>query len=244
MGSIRTQDDVFVLDTQSSDVVYVPPSASELPGRLDRICEFANGESSDELFLHPVVRAILLHHQLAYDHPFADGNGRTARALFLWSILRSGYSWFRSLSISRAVHRARARYYRSFLYVQSDAGDVTYFVRQQMSCIEHEIERLAAFLERRAQLERWLLEKQAVAEGLNARQLALVEHALAHPEAAFTAGEHARYHGVTQPTAWKDLKTLSEMGLLKETKSGRKSIYRPSGKLRALTEERAGMVGR
>ena len=42
------------------------------------------GEDSERLSIHPVIRAILLHFWLAYDHPFEDGNGRTARALFYW----------------------------------------------------------------------------------------------------------------------------------------------------------------
>jgi hypothetical protein len=43
------------------------------------------------VFIHPVMRAITLHFWLAYDHPFCDGNGRTARALFYWSMLKQGY---------------------------------------------------------------------------------------------------------------------------------------------------------
>jgi len=237
-GRIRADDDVHILDARTKEVVYTPPPARELRGRVESLCTFANQSSSDELFLHPITRAILIHHQLAYDHPFADGNGRTARALFMWSILRSGYRWFRSLSISRAVNEAKAQYYRAFQYVQSDDGDTTYFVRQQLRCIEQEVDRLARFLERRAVLEHWLIAKNAISASLNARQLALVDHALGHPEAAFTATEHARYHGVTQPTAWKDLTTMVAQGLLEEGKSGRKSIYRPSGKLRKLIAKR------
>ena len=72
---------------------------------LDLLCGFANGLSS-EGFIHPVVRAILLHFALAYDHPFADGNGRTARALFYWSMLRSGYWLTQYLTISSILRGA------------------------------------------------------------------------------------------------------------------------------------------
>lgn len=237
-GRIRSDDEVRIVDAATSEVVFVPPAAKELPERLERLCALANGESSDEEFLHPIVRAILVHHQLAYDHPFGDGNGRTARALVMWSILRSGYHWFRSLSISRAVHRAREQYYRAFRYVQSDEGDVTYFVRQQLRCIEQEIEHLARFLEERARLERWLVEKKSIAAELNSRQLALVDHALSHLDEVFTAKEHAQYHGVSQPTAWKDLSALVEIKLLEERSEGRRKLYRPTRKLRALAAQR------
>ena len=231
------------MDATTGDSVFVPPPAAQLAERVERLCEFANAPDSDGAFVHPVTRAILVHHQLAYDHPFADGNGRTARALFMWSILRAGYHWFRALSISRAVHAARDAYYRAFRDVQDDESDVTYFVRQQLRCIEREIDHLARFLEKRASLDRWLDEKKALSAPLNARQVSLVDHALSHVDAVFTANEHAAYHGVTQPTAWKDLTTLVEMKLLDARSRGRRKLYTPSAKLRRLALEQPPGLG-
>ena len=54
-------------------------------------------------FIHPMIRSIILHFWLAYDHPFVDGNGRTARALFYWSMLRHGYWLFEFISISQII---------------------------------------------------------------------------------------------------------------------------------------------
>ena len=58
------------------------------------------------VFIHPVMRAITLHFWLAYDHPFCDGNGRTARALFYWSMLKQGYWLFEFISISSVINQA------------------------------------------------------------------------------------------------------------------------------------------
>ena len=90
------------------------------------------------------MRAILLHFVLAYDHPFADGNGRTARALFYWSMLRSGYWLTQYLTISSILRGAPARYARSYLHVETDNGDVTYFVLHQLDVIERAIASLAS----------------------------------------------------------------------------------------------------
>jgi Fic family protein len=68
--------------------IHVPPPAEELPERMRMLCEFANEDGGDSRFIHPVVRAILLHFWLGYDHPFEDGNGRTARTLFSWLMQR------------------------------------------------------------------------------------------------------------------------------------------------------------
>ena len=69
-----------VVDDAYGTVFHVPPPAEELPGRLEELCHFANGETP-KAFIHPAVRTIALHVWLAYDHPFCDGNGRTVRAL-------------------------------------------------------------------------------------------------------------------------------------------------------------------
>lgn len=54
---------------------------AELPERLERLCAFASADENATPFVHPILRAILLHFMIGYDHPFVDGNSRTARAL-------------------------------------------------------------------------------------------------------------------------------------------------------------------
>ena len=100
-GRLRPPGKEVVVDDVYGAVFHVPPAAEELPGRLEELCRFANGETP-KVFIHPVVRAIALHFWLAYDHPCCDGNGRTARALFYWAMLHQGYWLFKFISISRA----------------------------------------------------------------------------------------------------------------------------------------------
>jgi len=56
-----------------------------------KLIEFANDENITTGFIHPVIKAILLHFWIGYLHPFCDGNGRTARALFYWYLLKNDY---------------------------------------------------------------------------------------------------------------------------------------------------------
>ena len=122
---------VTVYDNRDGTLLHDPPDAASLPERLARMCAWANGELDGERFVHPVIRAIVLHFWLAYDHPFADGNGRTARTLFYWSMLRSGYWLAEFLSISRLLRKAPAAYARAFLHTETDENDLTYFVLYQ-----------------------------------------------------------------------------------------------------------------
>ena len=135
-GRIQSTSDerIVVWDQKSQSAVHTPPDAAELPQRLDRLVAFANGEDIEgDRYTHPVLRSILLHFQLAFDHPFADGNGRTARALFYWSMLRHGYRLAEFISISRLIYQRPDPYRRAFLHVESDPQDTTYFVRQYTS---------------------------------------------------------------------------------------------------------------
>ena len=211
-------DDVAVYDRNGSVVLHRPPSADELPDRLAAMCAFANTtEDAPGTFLHPALRAIALHFWLAYDHPFVDGNGRTARALFYWSMLRQGFWLVEFLPISRLIRQAPARYARSFLYTETDGNDLTYFFLSQLSVLERAAEDFRAY---RARKQREMRETRALltpASGMNHRQIALVGHALRHPGRSYTIKGHQAGHGVTYPTARKDLLDLAERGLLDQT---------------------------
>ncbi len=88
-GRLRRTDENIVVTDLTDGVLHVPPSADTLPSRLTALCDFGNG-TAPQGFVHPVIRFIILHFWLAYDHPFVDGNGRVARALFYWSMLHHG----------------------------------------------------------------------------------------------------------------------------------------------------------
>src|SRR5262249_39502406 len=112
-GRFRRPDEKVAVFDETGEVLHDPPAARELEGRMRLMCEFANARAPD-YFIHPLVRSIILHFWLAYDHPFLDGNGRTARALFYWSMLRSGYWLFEYVSISKAILRAPVQYGNAF----------------------------------------------------------------------------------------------------------------------------------
>ena len=143
------------------------------------MCDFANKTQADA-FLHPILKAIVLHFWLAYDHPFVDGNGRTARALFYWSALSQGYGMFEFLSISSVIHKAPAQYARSFLYTETDENDLTYFILAQLGVIRRAINALHAYLDKKASEIQRMEQVLRSSVSVNHRQLALLEHALRH----------------------------------------------------------------
>ncbi len=210
-----------------------PPPARELTGRLQLLCDFANGTTGGP-FVHPVARAILLHFGLAYDHPFEDGNGRTARALFYWSMLHEGYWLTEFLSISRLLKAAPGQYARAFLLTESDGSDATYFLLHQLHTVERAVRELERWLERKVAQQRQTERLLRSAEGLNHRQRALLSHALKHPMAEYSFESHRGSHAVIYQTARSDLLDLTDRGLLIKRKRGRRMYFLVAADLASL----------
>jgi len=228
VGRFRRDDEQIAVINDAGEVLHDPPREAELPGRLEAMCAFANDDGSQP-FIHPVVRSVLLHFWLAHDHPFVDGNGRTARALFYWSMARRGYWLIEYTSLSRLLLRARGRYNRAFLYAESDDNDATYFVLHQCRTILQAIDELHEYIGRKMADTRRsrdiLIGGGATSAPLNQRQLALLRNALDHPGATYTIRIHKDYHSVSYQTARTDLLQLAEAGLLDRTKVGREFVF-------------------
>lgn len=241
-GRFRSSDDIFVFNQDDGTVLHQPPPAEELRERMERLCDFANAPESSSPFVHPVLRAILLHFMVGYDHPFVDGNGRTARALFYWSMLRSGYWLAEYISISHVLRKAPAQYGLAYLHTETDAGDTTYFLIHQLETIRKAIAALKTYLHKKAEerrsVDRLLTPGSALGGQLNHRQRALLAHALKHPEAVYTIAGHRKLHDVVYQTARTDLLGLAEAGLLVMGKLGRGHAFLVPTNLSARLRER------
>ncbi len=226
-GRLRRSDEKIDIVTPHNEVLHTPPAAKELPNRMAAMCDFANGKTPD-YFIHPVVRAILLHFWLAYDHPFVDGNGRTARALFYWSMLSQDYWLFEFISISQIIRKAPAKYGRAFLYTETDDNDVTYFILHQLEVIQKAIGQLHLYLKKKAAQLRQTESLLRQYVHLNHRQIALLSHALRHSDARYSIRSHQTSHNVANQTARSDLLDLTNRGLLVQRKIGRTMYFSPA----------------
>lgn len=239
-GRLRTSDDVNVVDVRDGTLLHQPPGQKELPERLERLCAFANADADSSPFVHPVARAVLLHFMIGYDHPFADGNGRTARALFYWSMARSGYWLMEFLSISQFLRKAPRQYVQAYLHTETDGNDTTYFVLHQLDIIRRAIAELHEYLARKTQeqrdAERLLVKAGQLRTRLNHRQTALLTHALKHPGEVYRVAKHQAVHDVVYQTARADLLALQELGLLYKTKQGNAFVFYAVENLAELIE--------
>jgi Fic family protein len=229
-GRFRLPDEPVIVGDDYGEVLHIPPPAEQLDRRIDAMCDFANGLTPGG-FIHPMVRSILLHFWLAYDHPFVDGNGRTARALFYWSMLKQSYWLFEYITISRIILKSPAKYGRAFLYCETDGNDLTYFLLYHAGVIRQAIDDLYKYIDRRV---KQLAEIQKELHGLailNHRQRELISHALRHPGQHFTIEYHRNSHNVVYETARSDMLDLVERGLMQKRKVGKMWVFTPSPNL-------------
>lgn len=232
-----SDDDVRVLDgAGTGNIIHSPPLGSELPGRIAKFLDFANDAGSDE-YIHPVVKAILLHFWIGYDHPYVDGNGRAARAVFYWYLLRRGYWLFEFISLSRIVLKDSRKYYDSFMYSERQNCDATYFVLFNLRSIDTAIDEVQHYI---AAKQKEMAESTRLlhgVKGLNLRQKQLLLNALKSPGRVYTVYGHQQAHGVSYQTANHDLQDLMRKRLLSRQNSGRTYLFTASERLTQLLQD-------
>jgi Fic family protein len=223
-GRFRRPDEEINVSDIEGTVFHTPPPAVELQARLEAMCDFANGKTPD-FFVHPVIRGIILHFWLAYDHPFVDGNGRTARALFYWQMLHSGYWLFEFISISQFLRKAPVQYGTAFLHTETDENDLTYFLIHQAEIIRRALKELHDYVARKSSETRACLDALQKHPELNHRQQSVVSHALRHPGFVYNIAGHGARHAVVYQTARTDLLSLAKLKLLEQRKAGRALVF-------------------
>ncbi|MCX6340639.1 MAG: Fic family protein [Candidatus Aureabacteria bacterium] len=211
----RDTEPVEVIDESTGEVLFTPPPAHLLKDRIQALCDYANCDAEQE-FIHPVIKAIVLHFWLAYEHPFIDGNGRAARAVFYWYLLSRNYWLVQYLAISKTILRDPSQYKKSFLYSEQDESDLTYFIMYNLRAIRLSIVEVSNYLARRQKEIRKLTSLIRSIPNLNYRQYSLLQHALKHPDAIYRFKSHMNTHSISYQTARTDILELSELNFLEK----------------------------
>lgn len=226
-----SNDQIEVYDEQNQEILHTPPSSDELEGRIKLLCDFANDENGEDQFIHPVIRAIIIHFMIGYDHPFIDGNGRTARALFYWMMMKSGYWLAEFASISSVIKDSPVKYGRAYLDTEVDECDLTYFICNQCDAIATSENRIHQYIEKKRKEVDSLaavIERGKKDGGFNHRQTALLNDLVRRRSPAINISRHQNTHSVSYHTARNDLEELTERGLLSKRRLGRDTVYYPA----------------
>lgn len=210
-GEFRNSNDIYVVNYTNSEVVHTPPLYKEVDILINDLCDFFNNE--DDKFVHPVLKAIIIHFMIGWIHPFTDGNGRTARALFYWYLLKKGYWLTEYLSISRIIQDTKNQYERAFLYTENDDNDLSYFLTYNLKVMEKAFDALKKYIQQK-QKENLQTANFLRIPNVNERQAQLLKLLYDEPEIIFNVKEIENRFAVSNYTARTDLKGLVDLDFL------------------------------
>ncbi len=228
-GRLRIDSDgINIVNRLTGEIVYTPPTGNIMEKELEKFIIFANSDELEEEFIHPVIKASILHFWLAYLHPFVDGNGRTARALFYWYLLRKNYWLFQYLSVSRIIKKSKIQYDNSYLYAEHDENDLTYFLSYSLKAIVLSIKEFIAHYETKLEKEK-IIQKIAGQLGeYNERQASLLQELNANRDKTIDITTYKTINRLSYETARSDLMFLVKKQLLDKIHSGKKFIFIPN----------------
>ena len=235
-GRYRRNTDNIVVQGQIGNEDYIthtPPSEKFVKSEMSRLINYAN-DISDEGFFHPIVKAIFLHFWIGYLHPFVDGNGRLARSLFYWYLLRKNYWTFMYLPISLIIKRAPTQYAMAYIYSEQDNCDVTYFfdfhIRKIMQALDDFNEYIDRKMGENKEIDR-IINKNII---LSERQKYLLHYVISDSSFYITTTSHATINTITRQTAAKDIQELVNLGFIEGNRDGKYIRYRATNQLRKL----------
>jgi Fic family protein len=226
-GNFRKNDEIAVY-SHDGTLLHKPVEYTKVPKLIAELCDFAN--SKEENFIHPVIKGIIIHFLIGYIHPFNDGNGRAARALFYWYLLKNDYWLFEYMAVSRVINDSKKQYRDAYLHTESDrtlndSGDLTYFIKYNLYCIQKALDEILGYLERKQIEQSQALKIIAESGNLTLRQAEILKQFLKQPEKPIAIKEIMTTYSVAYATARSDLFSLEKSGYVEKRKVGKKLIF-------------------
>lgn len=218
-GMFRNNNEVFVMDNIKGEVVHTPPSKDELENLINDLCFFCNNDTAD--FIHPIVKGCIIHFMIGWIHPFVDGNGRTARALFYWYMLKQGYWLSEYLSISRIIKDTKTQYEKAYLYTEYDEHDLSYFITYHIKTMEKAFDALKAYINQK-QKEVFQAAQFLRIPNVNDRMAQILKIVHDDSERILNTKEIELRFGISNFTARSDLKALVDLGFLEKIQVNKK----------------------
>lgn len=216
-GHFRTNNKIRVINSISGEIIHTPPNHEEIYGLLNEICEFCNNDNYFGFFIHPIVKAIIIHFLIAFIHPFVDGNGRTARSLIYWYLLKNNYWLIEYISISRIIQQSKSKYEKSFLYTEYDDYDLSYFINYNLRTLIKAKEALKDYLDKKIN-EKKNYNHFIGVDSITDRQAKILNNFIKDSDGIMTIIEIQNLYSISNQTARSDLEKLVNLEYLNKIK--------------------------
>ncbi len=226
-GRYRINNEINAVDSLNGEIVHSPPHFEKVPELMNSFFLFFN-KNDDRKFIHPIIKGCIIHFMIGFIHPFADGNGRTARALFYWYLIKNGYWLTEYLSISKIILKSKNQYAMAFLYTEQDENDLTYFINYKIKTMQLAFNELKGYIQKKINEKKRLSDFHKIT-GINERQAQILKWVDDEPDILFSIKEIEILFNISNQTARTDLFGLQKRGFLtgirlnKKTKAFHKS---------------------
>ncbi|OIJ14267.1 hypothetical protein BKP37_08810 [Anaerobacillus alkalilacustris] len=219
---------VYVMSENQTktEPIYVAPPLEDVQPMMDELFSFINNEKQ---FINPIIKAFIIHFYIVYVHPFYDGNGRVARAFSYMYLLKKGYNFFRFFSISTVVNQKKGKYYKAIKDTEDYGSDLTYFIKAYSEMTLESIEDMITKLNKELEHDLLSLELEKDDIILSKRQKKFLTFIKGKESNITTIQEYLKKMKVSYETARTDLSELTELGIFKRDKKGKKYIYKYLG---------------
>lgn len=172
-------------------------------------------------YFHPLLKGILIHYFIGYIHPFFDGNGRTARALFYFKSIKNQLNYVELLSVSAYLRTHGKQYEKSFEKVKDNEFDLTYF-------LDFCLDSISSALKEVARKVNYLLRMTDLKDrfNLSQTQVGLMQRMALHKFRTIDIEAYAQQISKSREFARQELKNLLELNLVSEIKVSKKLVYK------------------
>lgn len=216
-------------------IAYIAPDKEFVEKELPRLIDFANDKEDPEIgFIHPLIKAIMIHFWVGLLHPFEDGNGRLARILFYWYMLRNDYWAFAYLSLSEKIKKSHTQYAKAYIYSEQDNCDLTYFINYNINKLKLARIEFQNYIKNKVKENQSIISLAQQKYNFNERQVKLLQHFNRQMESRTNIIAHQKLYSIKKVTAIGDLKYLVQKGFLIKKKQGRNVFYYPTEKINKL----------
>lgn len=218
---------VVIRNSQTGHISYTPPPAAEVPYLLEDLVNWINSDEVREM--HPVIKAAIIHYELARIHPFIDGNGRAARAIATLSLFLDGYDIRKLFSLEEYFDEASLDYYLTLqavsnqLVLDTHERDLTpwleYFTKGmaiELSRIKEKVRRISA--------DSHVKDKLGAQVELNERQMIIMEYLHRHGKMQ-NRDFRKIFPDYSDDTVLRELMFLRKKGLVKKVGGTKKAEY-------------------
>lgn len=225
-GQFRVRQ-VVIKNTKTGQISYIPPAAVEVPYLVEDLVNWINDAESQDV--HPVIKAGIVHYELARIHPFVDGNGRVSRAVAMLAMFLDNYDIRRFFSLEEHFDEDPMRYYVTLqevsnqLVVDTHERDLTPWLEYFTEGVAIELSRVKDRVQR-ISVDARIKDKLGEQVMLNERQMMIMEYIHKHKEMR-NKDFRKIFPDLSDDTALRELKFLKDKGLIRKEGGTKKAAY-------------------